>query len=196
MTDGVQSTNTRTETRHLVDANVLVALSLEAHAHHTAAHVWLGTLGTADVLLNCPTTDAAFIRLLMNPAVVGPATYSAASAVGQLEALKDWGGPRWRTIADDATLAAPTIDRETLLTSLVGHKQVTDFHLLNLAAKHDARLATFDHRIARALPPSLVGYVEELSVLADSMKRAQADGTADITAEQAVEAIDAIRHQR
>ncbi len=36
---------------------------------------------------------------------------------------------------------------------LAGHKQVTDWHLLNLAARHDAVLVTFDRKLERSVGP-------------------------------------------
>jgi hypothetical protein len=47
---------------------------------------------------------------------------------------------------------------------LAGPSQVTDFHLLNLAAAHQLRLATFDASFARALAP---GDRRHLHVLTD-----------------------------
>lgn len=52
-------------------------------------------------------------------------------------------------LPDDSTLAEPGID----LAGLSGYRQLADFHLLNLAAKHAAALVTFDRR----LPGALVG---------------------------------------
>jgi len=36
---------------------------------------------------------------------------------------------------------------------MAGHKQMTDWHLLNLAARHDGVLVTFGRKIARAALP-------------------------------------------
>ena len=49
-------------------------------------------------------------------------------------------------------------------TRIFGHKQVTDFHLINLAASSNAVLATFDRRIAEALAPEDRRYVEIIPV--------------------------------
>lgn len=46
------------------------------------------------------------------------------------------------------------VDSALDLTGLIGHRQVTDLHLLNLAARSGARLTTFDQRIAGALIPA------------------------------------------
>ena len=56
---------------------------------------------------------------------------------------------RAESLVDDSSLADAYVDT----TGLVGHRQVTDWHLLNLAARHDGMLVTFDHRIARAVLP-------------------------------------------
>jgi predicted nucleic acid-binding protein len=52
-------------------------------------------------------------------------------------------------LADDSSLGAANVD----MTGLAGHKQVTDWHLLNMAARHDGLLVTFDRKIARAALP-------------------------------------------
>lgn len=48
---------------------------------------------------------------------------------------------------DSSSLAQPTI----VTARLAGPKQVTDFHLVNLAASNEVALATFDGSLARAL---------------------------------------------
>ena len=45
------------------------------------------------------------------------------------------------------------------LGPLVGTKQVTDFHLVNLAARHDMRMATFDGSLLRSLADADRGHV-------------------------------------
>src|SRR5580704_5245734 len=53
----------------LLDINVLLALAWPAHIHHEAAHRWFAThrrKGWA----TCPHTQAGFLRLSMQPAVV------------------------------------------------------------------------------------------------------------------------------
>lgn len=126
---------------YLLDANVLVALTNVAHVHHRQAHAWFAGI---DRWATTPITESAFLRLQMNPAVVGQAIgFSAAQAA--LRALRSSPGHAW--LPDDTTLADPVIS----CTSLMGHRQVTDFHLVNCAARAGARLATFDASLARAL---------------------------------------------
>jgi len=62
-------------------------------------------------------------------------------------------------VPDDTSLADPAID----LIALSGYRQVTDLHLVNLAARHGLRLVTFDHKAApywRATPRSFIPWLE------------------------------------
>jgi toxin-antitoxin system PIN domain toxin len=138
----------------LLDANVLVALAVDAHIHHAAAHVALTGFGGG--WATCPTTESALLRLLLNPLVTGrPVPGSEALAV--LSGIRSQ--PSWHFIDDRSSLAAAGIDP----TPLVGSKQVTDFHLVNLAAGNDSVLATFDGRIPAALSPADRHHVEVIT---------------------------------
>jgi len=128
----------------LLDANVLVALTSPDHVHHARAHEWFARTSS---WATTPVTESAFLRLMLNPAVAGAAR-SPAEVTAVLDALRSLPGHRF--LPDDASLAAPLID----LAGLQGHRQVTDLHLVNVAARHDAALATFDARIRRSLGPA------------------------------------------
>lgn len=129
----------------LMDVNVLVALCLTTHQHHRAAHEFLAALDHG--WATCSTTESALFRLLLNPAVTGSrrSAVEVAAVVGGLRA-----DPRWQFLPDDGRLAEPAVN----LTVLMGHQQVTDLHLINLAAVHDAVLATFDSAILGWLAPA------------------------------------------
>ena len=64
------------------------------------------------------------------------------------------GGPGHRFVPDGA--ACPT---RSLICAFAGTKQVTDFHLVNLAARHEMRLATFDGSLLRSLADADRGHV-------------------------------------
>ena len=64
--------------------------------------------------------------------------------------------PRWTLLADHTTLATPHINTAVLM----GHQQVTDLHLVNLAASHGTRLATFDATMHTWLAPADRRYVD------------------------------------
>jgi toxin-antitoxin system PIN domain toxin len=125
----------------LPDVNVLLALVSEDHEHHTAAHAWFRT---ATAWATTPVTETGLVRLIMNPVVVGSRIPSAV-ALDILRRLRRQGDHRF--VADESSLLAPAID----LTALVGHRQVTDLHLVNLCAAAGCVLTTFDARLVAAL---------------------------------------------
>jgi toxin-antitoxin system PIN domain toxin len=129
-----------TEQARLLDVNVLLALFDPRHVHHDAAHRWFDGVAA---FATTPMTESAFIRLVSNPAVVGE---TPATALAALRAVRELDGHTF--VPDGSSLSDPSIG----LGALVGHRQVTDFHLVNLAATHGLTFATFDAKIARSLP--------------------------------------------
>lgn len=127
----------------LFDVNALVALCLSTHQHHRAAHRFLGAVSAWST---APMTEAALMRLLLNPSISG--RQLAADDVGSVLAGFRTD-PRWRFLTDASSLADPQVD----LSVLMGHQQVTDLHLVNLAARTGVRLATFDVALATWLAP-------------------------------------------
>jgi len=130
-----------TDPLYLLDTNALIALVNAGHVHHGAAHRWF-----ADVRrwATTPMTEAGFLRLQSNPAVTGR-QISPSAAREALVAMRRQPGHSW--IPDGASLAEP-LNR---CDALIGHRQVTDFHLVNLAATAGVVLATFDAGIRAAL---------------------------------------------
>ena len=127
----------------LPDVNVLVALLHPAHVHHLQAQKWFTS---TQRFATTPITESGFIRMALNPVVAGQVT-SLGDAMSSLSSVR--ADKRAEYVADDTSLAVPAID----LVGLVGFRQVTDFHLVNLAARHSARLVTFDRKIALTLAP-------------------------------------------
>lgn len=134
---------TTSETTFLLDINVLVALTNESHLHHAESHRWLES---ASSWATTPITESGLARMLLNPAVAGR-NLTRADALQVVAGLRRQ--PRAIFIPDASSLTEPHVD----LTGLVGHKQVTDLHLVNLAAGSGAVLATFDRRIRECLAP-------------------------------------------
>ena len=132
------------EALDLPDLNVLLALVHASHVHHRPAHQWLGEV---QAFATTPITESGLVRLLLNPTVSGRevATREALAVLAGVRA-----DPRAQFLADDTSLADPHID----LLGLGGARQVPDWHLLNLAARHGARLVTFDRRLVAALEPA------------------------------------------
>lgn len=135
----------------LLDVNLLVALTVDVHVHHSRAHAALKR--SAGGWASCPLTEAALVRLLLNPLVTGRRV-TGAEALTVLRELRRQ--PGWRFIDDGTSLAEPSID----LSPLIGTKQVTDFHLVNLAAARGAVLVTLDSGIPGALTPADRRHVE------------------------------------
>lgn len=67
--------------RHLCDANVFLAAAVEDHPHHAIAKSWLDRLGGQDTVEFCRITQAAFLRLLSNQAVLKENAVSNTEAV-------------------------------------------------------------------------------------------------------------------
>lgn len=117
----------------LLDANVLIALLVDDHVHHQAAENWF--VDMAGNFATCPITQGSLVRLLIRegqPAAVARAILSGAAA-----------DPRHEFWADDL----PYTDVPT--HGIVGHRQVTDAYLAQLARAHGSRLATFDQALAK-----------------------------------------------
>lgn len=129
-------------TPYLLDVNVLVALSVPTHHHHLPATEWFDE---ADFeWATTPLTEAGYVRLMTNPRAVG-FSVSASQAINGLRELRE--EPGFHFVSDDTSLGEPVID----LGPMVGTKQVSDFHLVNLVAQNGMRLATFDGSLLRSL---------------------------------------------
>lgn len=116
----------------LLDANVLIALLVDDHVHHAAAENWFTGLGGN--FATCPVTQGSLLRLLIRegqPAATARAVLRGTTA-----------SPRHEFWPDDI----PYTDVPG--TGLIGHRQVTDAYLAQLARARGARLATFDRALA------------------------------------------------
>jgi len=117
----------------LLDANVLIALSVREHEHHDLASDWLAGV---DRFAICPMVEGALVRFLLRMGE-SPATCAAVLAGVR-------SSPRCLFWPDDISY----VDVE--LAALRGHRQVTDSYLATLARGKEARLVTFDRALAGA----------------------------------------------
>jgi hypothetical protein len=122
----------------LLDVNVIVALAWPHHVHHQRAVDWFAM--SNDPWSTTPLTEVALMRLSLSPAVA-PVRPSVPEVLALLAAFQ--AHARHRFLPDVASLADPAID----LSRAASSGQVTDLHLVNLAAASGAVLATFDRRI-------------------------------------------------
>ncbi|MBO9523607.1 MAG: PIN domain-containing protein [Nocardioidaceae bacterium] len=126
--------STRTDL-HLLDANVLIALTVAEHEHHRRVARWIA--GTERIAL-CPVVEGALVRFLVR---IGE-TAATAQEVLRLHHQD----PRCELWPDTISYA------DVALGHVRGHRQVTDAYLASLAASRGARLATLDTTLARELP--------------------------------------------
>lgn len=126
----------------LLDANVLIALSVQDHRHHCAAHTWLGR---DQRFATCPSTQGSLVRYLVR----------VASTEHGLAALAALAANARHEFWPDVLQYAPGV-----LDGVVGHRQVTDAYLAAVAESNGARLATFDRGLS-LLRPKVVELIEE-----------------------------------
>jgi toxin-antitoxin system PIN domain toxin len=100
--------------------------------HHEAAESWLADGN--DRFATCPITQGSLMRLLIRQ---GEPADTATAAVRGVSAH-----PRHDFWPDD-------VSYEDVRTSgVIGHRQVTDAYLAQLARARGGRLASFDHGLA------------------------------------------------
>ncbi|MCC6332928.1 MAG: PIN domain-containing protein [Myxococcales bacterium] len=122
----------------LLDGNVLVALTLSTHLHHRAAHAWFRAKKRA--FATCASTEGTLLRVLMGP----HAELSAAEAWGLLAHIRHLDG---HVFWPDSLSYA-----EVPTKGILGHRQVTDAFLAQLARVKDGKVATFDSGFHRLQP--------------------------------------------
>lgn len=118
--------------KYLLDVNVLLAAIWFNHPHHAKAFTWL----SGKSLLLCPLAELGFLRISTNKRAIGAPMEEARKLLQQFAADR-----RAHRIEDDL----PALDSHSTKS-----EQVTDLYLADLAAKHDARLGTFDAGITHA----------------------------------------------
>jgi hypothetical protein len=117
----------------LLDANVLIALLIDDHVHHAAAENWF--VGLSGNFATCPITQGSLMRLLIREG------QSAATAQAVLNgATADTRHEFW---PDDVGYT------DVPIQGIIGHRQMTDAYLAQLARARGSRLATFDQAMAR-----------------------------------------------
>lgn len=122
----------------LLDVNALVALAWDSHVHHVRIREWFAANASAG-WATCPVTESGFVRVSTNPKVL-PSPIGVSEAREVLRGLRAAEGHRF--LSDDVSI----VDDD--LPSIVGHRQVTDAHLLTLARRRGIRLVTFDAAVA------------------------------------------------
>lgn len=117
----------------LLDANVLIALVVDDHVHHDSAERWLA--GQDGMIATCPITEGSLVRLLIREG------QSAGTARALISSVAD--DPRHEFWPDQISY------RDVSFTGVIGHRQVTDAYLAQLARARGGSLATFDQGFAK-----------------------------------------------
>lgn len=120
----------------LLDANVLIALLVEDHVHHQATEAWFAAQG--EPFATCPITQGSLIRLIIRQG------WSAGDATALVRAVMEL--PNHEFWPDSVGYDTVPVD------GVIGHRQVTDAYLAQLARTHGARLATLDQGLAKLHP--------------------------------------------
>jgi toxin-antitoxin system PIN domain toxin len=124
----------------LLDVNLLASLAWPNHVHHKAALRWFRRRG-GQTWATTPFTEAGFVRVSSNASAV-PAAVTPTEAVALLDRMREASGHRF--LPDDVPLVVGShVPAERMAT----YRQVTDAHLLALARRHGARLATIDRGV-------------------------------------------------
>ncbi len=124
----------------LLDANVLIALAWPEHVAHERVGRWFAQHSRRG-WATCPFTEAAFVRILSNPAF----SPNALTPTNVLIVLKrNVELPSHRFWPDSISL--PEAMRQ-LSFRLAGHQQVTDAYLVALAMHNNGKVATLDARM-------------------------------------------------
>jgi toxin-antitoxin system PIN domain toxin len=117
----------------LLDCNVLIALLVADHVHHKAAESWL--VHSPSQFATCPVTQGALVRLLVRNGQPAEAARTVVEALMSDERHEFW--------PDEVPYSEVAFD------GVIGHRQVTDAYLAQLARARGARLATFDQGFAK-----------------------------------------------
>lgn len=124
----------------LLDVNALIALISPGHVHHDSIHNWLARQSLHG-WATCPITENGAVRVLSQPIFAK----GLRRPIQVIELLRAWKRSDHHYFwADDVSLSDDALFHADRITS---HKHVTDAYLLGLAAKHGAKLVSFDRTL-------------------------------------------------
>ena len=117
----------------LLDANVLIALVVADHVHHDVAAEWLSASDAG--FATCPITQGSLVRFLLRAGQSAVAAQEVVRAVQSADRHEFW--------PDSVSFA------DVEFGGVVGHRQVTDAYLAQLARSRDGHLVTLDSALAQ-----------------------------------------------
>lgn len=123
-------------TTYLLDANVLIALTVAEHEHHDRASSWASGI---ERFVICPVVEGALVRFLVRMGETPAVATEVLQGVHAVPGCDFWPDAVSYVNAD--------------LAHVRGHRQVTDAYLVSLVAnRQGSRLATLDEALASELP--------------------------------------------
>ena len=135
----------------LLDTNILLALAWPNHQHHARAHAWFAAHAKKG-WATCAFTQLGFIRLSSNPAYTAEAVAPQAAAA----LLQQWTRLKGHRFWD-----SPAADAPAIYARAIGHQQVNDAWLVQVAQRNSGRLVTLDTRLpVHAMEPGLVEVIK------------------------------------
>lgn len=124
----------------LLDVNALIALAHQGHADHQRVIQWFASLiGSAARLGTCSITEIGFVRVSIQAGFES----NAPDAVETLRGLKASSRVPFDLLPD-------ALGADRLPPYVLGYRQVTDGHLLEVAQESSMQLATLDRGIPGA----------------------------------------------
>lgn len=123
--------------RHLLDANLLIALAKPVHTHHSLVQAWFEQTGRF-CFATCPIVQSGFLRLATNPKMYQPA-HSFEQASDFLTTLGRMPGHKFWPDTVDWSASGQFLSQR-----VQGHRQITDLYLLSLAEANGGTVATLD----------------------------------------------------
>ncbi len=135
----------------LLDTNVLLALAWPNHQHHAAAHAWFAAHSRKG-WATCAFTQLGFVRLSSNPAY----TTNAVSPQDAATLLQ-----QWTRLKTHRFWPSPGADAPAIYARALGHQQVNDAWLVEVARRNAGTLVTLDTRLpVHALGAGLVEVIK------------------------------------
>ena len=122
----------------LLDTNLLLALAWPNHQHHAKSHEWFAAHAKRG-WATCAFTQLGFIRLSSNPAY-SPEAVSPQDAASLLQ--------QWTAHKAHQFWKSPAADAPAIYLHALGHQQVNDAWLVEVARKNKGKLVTLDTKLS------------------------------------------------